>query len=51
MHASSRCCLPCLECLDLSEQSDLDNIENTVDNKLLSLLKPWSGEGEGNLGD
>ena len=51
MHASSRCCLPYLECLDLYEQSDLDDIEDVVDNELLSLLKPWAGEGEGNLGD
>ena len=51
MHASSQCHLPCLECLDLSEWSDLDNIEDIVNNELLSLLKPWSREGEGNLGD
>ena len=51
MHASSWCCLPCLECLDPSEQSDLDDIQDVVDNKLLSLLKPQSGEDEGNLGD
>ena len=51
MHASSECCLPHLECLDPSEWSDLDNTEGVVDNELLSLLKPWSGEGEGNLGD
>ena len=51
MHASFQCCLPHLECLDPSEQSDLDDIEDIVDNELLLLLKPWSGEGEGNLGD
>ena len=51
MHVSSQCCLPCLECLDPSEQPDLDNIEDVVNNKLLLLLKPWSREGEGNLGD
>ena len=51
MCASSWCHLPHLECLDPSEQSDLDNIEDIVDNELLSLLKPQSGEGEGNLGD
>ena len=51
MCASSRCCLPCQECLDPSEQSDQDDIEDVVDNKLLSLSKPQSREGEGNLGD
>ena len=48
MHVSSLCCLPCLECLNLSDQSDLDDIEDVVDNELLSLLKPRSGESEGN---
>ena len=43
--------LPHLECLDPSEWSDWDDIEDAVDNELLSLSKPWSGEGEGNLGD
>ena len=47
MHVSSQCLLPCLECLDLSEWSDQD----AVDIELLSLSKPWSGEGEGNWGD
>ena len=47
----SRCLLPCLECLDPSEQSDWDDIEDTMDNELLSLSKPWFGEGEGNWGD
>ena len=51
MCASSQCCLPHLECLDPSEWSDLDYIEDIVDNKLLSLSKPWSREGKGNLGD
>ena len=51
MHVSSRCHLPCLECLDPSERSDLDDIEDVIDNELLSLLKPQSREGEGNLGD
>ena len=50
MCVSSQCHLPRLEHLDPSEQSDLDNIEDIVDNELLSLLKPQSGEGEGNLG-
>ena len=48
---ASQCCLPRLECLDLSERSDLDDTEDVVDNKLLSVSKPWSGEGNGNLGD
>ena len=51
MHVSSQCCLPHLEYHDSSEQSDLDDIENIIVNELLSLLKPWSGEGKGNLGD
>ena len=51
MHVSSWCLLSHLEHLDPSEQSDQDDTEDTVDNELLSLLKPWSGEGEGNLGD
>ena len=45
---SSQCPLPCLECLDPSDQSDLDNIKEVVNNKLLLLSNPWSGEGEGN---
>ena len=51
MCISSQCLLPHLEHLDLSEQSDWDDTEDTMDNELLSLLKPWSGEGEGNWGD
>ena len=51
MHVSSRCLLLHLECLDPSEQSDQDDIEDAIDNELLSPLKPWSGDGEGNLGD
>ena len=51
MQVSSRCCLLHLECLDLSEQSDPDDIEEAVDNELLSLSKPWSREGKGDLGD
>ena len=46
MRASSQCCLPHLECLDLSEQSDLDDIEDTVNNELLSLSKPQSGKAK-----
>ena len=48
MRSSSQCHLPHLECLDLSDWSDLVNIEDVVDNKLLLLSNPWSGEGEGN---
>ena len=51
MQASSQCHLPLLEHLDPSDWSDLDDIEDIIDNKLLSLSKPWSGEGEGNQGD
>ena len=51
MCVSSQCHLPRLEHLSPSEWSDLDDIEDVVDNELLSLSKPWSGEGEGNLGD
>ena len=48
---ASWCHLPRLECLDPTERSDLDDIEDVVDNELLLLSKPQSGEGEGNLGD
>ena len=51
MHVSSRCLLSHLECLDPSEWLDQDDIEDAMDKELLSLLKPWSGEGEGNLCD
>ena len=51
MWVSSQHHLLHLECLDLSEQSDLDNIEEAIDNERLSLSKPRSGEGEGDLGD
>ena len=51
MCISSQYHLPHLECLDLSEQFDLDDIKEVIDNELLSLSKPLSGEGEGNLGD
>ena len=51
MHVSSQCLLTHLECLDPSEWSDQDDIEDAIDNELLSLSKPQSGEGEGNLGD
>ena len=51
MWASSECCLPHLEHLDPSDQSDLDDIKDVVENELLLLLNPQSGEGEGNPGD
>ena len=51
MCVSSQYCLSNLECLDLSGWSDLDDCEEVNDNELLSLSKPWSSEGEGNLGD
>ena len=51
MQVSSQHYLFCLECLNLSEQSDLDDIEEAINNELLSLSKPRSGEGEGDLGD
>ena len=51
MCVSSQCHLPHLECLDLSDWSDLDDTEDIINNKLLSLWKPQSGEGKGILGD
>ena len=48
---SSQYHLPCLQCQDLSDLLDLDNIKEVMDNELLSLLNPQSGEGEGNQGD
>ena len=48
---SSQCLLPLLEHLDPSERSEWDDIEDAMDIELLSLSKPQSGEGEGNLGD
>ena len=48
---SSRCLRSRLECLDPSERSKQDDIEDAMDIELLSLLKPWFGEGEGNQGD
>ena len=50
MHASSWCHLPHLQCFDPSEWSDLDDIEDAIHNEL-SLSKPRSREGEGNLGN
>ena len=34
-----------------TEWSDLDDTEDIVNNELLSLSKPWSREGKGNLGN
>ena len=51
MCVSSWCHLPHLEGLDSSEWSDLDDIKDIIDNELLSLSKPWSREGKGNLGN
>ena len=45
---SSQCHLPCLECLDPSDWSELDNIKEAINNELLLLSNPQSGEGEGN---
>ena len=45
---SSQCCLSHQECQDLSDLSDLDDIVEAIDNELLSLLNPQSGEGEEN---
>ena len=51
MQVSSQCLLPRLECLEPSEQSDWDDMEDAMEIELLSLSKPRSGEGDGNLGD
>ena len=51
MCVSPQCLLPHLERPDPSEQSDWDDIEDAMDTELLSLFKPQSREGEGNLGD
>ena len=51
MRVSSWCHLPHLECLDSSEWSHLNDIEDTIDNELLSLLKSQSRAGKGNQGD
>ena len=51
MRVSSQCLLPCLECLEPSEQSDQDDMEDTMEIELLLLSKPWSGKGDGDLGD
>ena len=43
--------LPRLGHWDLFDLSDLDDIKEAVDDKLLLLSNPQSGEGEGNRGD
>ena len=45
---SSWCHLPHWECWDLSDLSDLDDIKENIDNELLLLSNPQSGEGDGN---
>ena len=47
MLVSSQCLLPHLECLDPSEWSDQDDIEDTIDNELLSLSNHSLGKGKG----
>ena len=44
---SSRCCLPHQECQDPSDLSDMDDIKESINNELLSLVNPQSGEGDG----
>ena len=51
MQVSSQCLLPHLECPEPSGRSDQDDMEDAVEIELLSLSKPQSGEGDGNLGD
>ena len=48
---SSQCHLPLLQQWDPSDLSDIDDIKKTINNELLLLLNPQSGEGEGNRGD
>ena len=45
---SSQYHLPHWECQDPLDLSGLDDIEEAIDNELLLLLNPQSGEGEGN---
>ena len=47
---SSWCHLPCWEHQDPSDLSDMDDINEAIDNELLSLSNPQSGEGDGNQG-
>ena len=48
---SSWCCLPHWEYWDPSDLSDLDDIEEAINNELLPLSNPQSGEGDGNPGN
>ena len=48
---SSWCHLPHQECWDPSDPSEMDDIEEAVDNELLSLSNPLFGEGDRNQGD
>ena len=48
---SSWCHLPHLGHQDQSDLSHLDSIDEAIDNELLLLSNPQSGEGEGNWGD
>ena len=45
---SSQCHLPHWECWDPSHLSDMDDIDEAINNELLSLSNPQSGEGDGN---
>ena len=47
---SSQCHLPCWEGWDPSDLSDMEDINEAINNKLLSLLNPRSREGDGNQG-
>ena len=51
MQVSSQCLLPHLECPEPSEWFDWDDMEDTMEKELLSLSKPRSGKGDGNLRD
>ena len=51
MCVSSLYLLPHLVCLDLSELSNWEDMEDAMDMELLSLSKPRSGEGDGDLGN
>ena len=41
---------PTLGMLRSSDLSDMDDINEAINNELLSLSIPWSGEGDGNQG-
>ena len=46
----SLCCLLHQECQEPSDLSDCDDTDKAVDTELLSLLNPWSSEGESGWG-